>query len=788
MKSRPTSNYSSTYSSAKKDSLITGLGASHKPTTTLLRPQSSEIAKKLETTKKLLKGPDVSVSSKLVSNISQDIQSKLGLNKFTKEPSRTIGGTVLSTSIKSVGQYRHSSTLDTNNSSKAAGRLTDLFGDFEKKLDSKPKQTSLTDALDKIKQAQRLSSKDGVPPQHPRIRPTTTTFSNRKYSEVKNSSLYNIYNSHKSGDKRTSLLDQMRGVGSVKTESKYTGIQDLDQYKQYSKKRSEQLTRDKKFESVSDGNKQLTFSENGDAQLESELQDGQQEPQELRTEDGSELEKALEEHNAEEAADLENLEIAIQTEIKIPQVTKDSSKKGLKAGPKTLTSPVDVRPGQSHTPAHGLSSLEELKQEISRLRAENTQLKKDMGTERALMTQQMKQLEDERRKLELLRTEASAEMECAKTEWSKIKTSQQELEAKLREVGERDQALTAQSLRLQADLQAFDERKESEIKHSDVKIEFNLQQAFQMPAATQLFDSGVELEADLPKKDVLQSSDPFDTAFGDEGGFKFDFVGGAAANTQQFGGIDGGFGAFDAGFSKGFFEEEAGKKKNTIFESMIDGPSELPKLGDYTSVSPYDEKARNELDAALRKDPTDFSPKATQIVQADSFILDEDGNDPNEIAGKADTEVGQANLTNVELAKLKTSLEQAEKAKQRREAECATLNARVLSLEGELKKISQVVTTLSCHNSSLQNLVYQIGREKANMREKLVALKSTTNTGVTSNDDGFKPSSETQNLRNSETIKSAATGENQTARQTGFFEEHDFALETEPKNPTSSSS
>ena len=128
MKSRPTSNYSSTYSSAKKDSLITGLGASHKQTTTLLRPQSSEIAKKLETTKKLLKGPDVSVSSKLVSNISQDIQSKLGLNKFTKEPSRTIGGTVLSTSIKSVGQYRHSSTLDTNNSSKAAGRLTDLAG------------------------------------------------------------------------------------------------------------------------------------------------------------------------------------------------------------------------------------------------------------------------------------------------------------------------------------------------------------------------------------------------------------------------------------------------------------------------------------------------------------------------------------------------------------------------------------------------------------------------------------------------------------------------------------
>lgn len=773
MKSRPTSNYSSTYSSGKKESLISGLGSSQKPTT-LLRPQSSEIAKKLETTKKLLKGPDVMAQSKLVSNISQDIQSKLVMSKFTKEPSRTIGGTTISSSIKSVGQYRHSSTLDTNNSSKAAGRLTELFGDFERKLENKPqKQTSLIDALDKMKQTQRLSSKEGVPSQHPRIRPTATTFSNRKYSEIKNSSLYNIYNSNKSGDKRSSLLDQMRGVGSVKTESKYTGIQDLDQYKQYSKKRSEQLSREKKFDSVSDGNKQLAFSENGDEKIATKGQEVLGEGLERHTGDESELEQALDDHEAREVTDLDHLVIAIHPEERTNAGLQASSQ-GLKSAAKTLTSPVDVRPGQPATQSAGVSTQEQLQQEVGRLRAENTRLKQEMTTDRVLLTQQMQQLEEERRKLELLRAEASAEMECAKTEWGKIRASQLELDGRLRELAEKDAAL-----RLQPEARVL-EPKDSELGPSDLHIEFNLKTPFQPPTASQLVDSGVE-QSEPPVKG-LQTSDPFDAAFGEDTGFKFDFLGGAAANNVQFGAEDGAFGAFDAGFSNGFFEETAGNKKMNIFESMIDGPAQLPKIADYRSVSPYDDKAKNDLDAALKKDATDSSPKATQIVQADSFILDEDGNDVNEIKGNFEEQVGQANVTNLELVKLKSSLDQAEKAKQRREAECATLNTRILSLETELKKVGQVVTTLSCHNSSLQNLVYQLGREKANLREKLISIKSSMiPPGVPTIDEGFKPTGDIQNLRNSETIKSAATGENQTARQ-AVFEEQEFASESEPKN------
>lgn len=786
MKTRPTSTYSSAYSSAKKDGFISGPAiTSSLKTASLLRPQSSEIAKKIDAGKTLLKGPELSGNSKLVSHISQEITSKLAGNKFQKGPSRTIGGTNAAAMVKSPAQYKHSSTLDQNNSTKASGRLSDLFGEFERKIEYSKKSDSTIEAIDKIKQTQRLTSKDGVPSQHPRIRPTNTTFSNRKYSEIKNSSLYNIYN-NKTADKRGSLLDQMRGIGTTKTESKYTGIQDLDSYKQYSKLRSEQLNREKLVDSRAPVEKRITYSENGDAQLDSELQEADINQGSLQ----GDLDLGVTRRMllSEDAGDLGNLELAIESDIRLPIEVRPE----FASLHKELTSPVNIRP-ESDPPSKARdSSLEELRQEISRLRSENTHLKQELGSERALLTQQIKQLDEERRKLDLMRTEASAEMECAKTEWSKIKSTQQEIESRLKEINSRDETFKTQQAQLQAEVKEFQSRKESEIKSSDVHIEFNIKQGVQIAGSAQLVDSGVEIDTGNVKPNAIQNSDPFDAVFSSQEAFKFDFLGGSSQgnvivqDAEQSPTLDQFGDGWGSSPGDGFFGEQPQekKKKNLIFESMIDGHNDLAKLSDYHSVSPYDQTARDQLDAALKQEPSDSSIKATQIVQADSFILDEDGNDPSQKpAWGTEDQANQANITNGELSKLRNNLEQAEKAKQRREADCSTLNARILSIEADMKKMSQTVSTLSCHNAALQNLVYQLGKDKASMRERLVQLKSTSVQSVPVAEENPKILGEPSHPRVQETIKSAATGENQTGRQGGFFDEHDFVAE-EPNKPS----
>jgi hypothetical protein len=530
--------------------------------------------------------------------------------------------------------------------------------------------------------------------------------------------------------------------------------------------------------------KRITYSENGDPQLDSENQEGAT-ANLAATQEGSRLADSHGQLMSEEQGDIGNLELALGTEIRLPDAVLELSKLGIHP-PKELTSPVDVRPEPDSASKKFLqSSLEEMRQEISRLRTENSRLKQEIGSERTLMTQQIKQLDDERRKLELLRTDANAQMECAKTEWGAIKSAQQELEHKLTSLAQRDESLQTETARLQAEMKAFEERKEAELKTSDVKIEFNIKSGTDIIGGAKIVDSGAEIGTEQPKPTNIQTSDPFDTAFGGEEGFRFDFVSGCSPQTN-FGETFNNKQNFlnsDEGLSDGIFDQAADTKKKLIFESMIEMPAEPPKIGDYHSVSPYDFAARNELDIALKKDSPEIRPSNGQIVQADSFILDEDGNDPSKPNDKIlEEENNQGGVSNTEFAKLKAKLEQAEKARNRREDECSTLNARIVTLEADIKKISHTVTTLSCHNSSLQNLVYQLGREKTALREKLIAQKALTANICTTNEDSHKQLSESSHPRAAETIKSAATGENQTGRQVGFLDETDFPPEEDQKH------